>query len=92
MAVLSPEEFDQWVAWSRIRPGDADRLAEILKTGFLFVCGALGRTIDVKMLDPLDPERALRRPARRRPGQLDETRYVSPRAAANWATVMIPGN
>ena len=50
---LSPQQFDEWVAFRRIEPDPADRLRVILTTGLLALCQSWGVEITPKDLDPM---------------------------------------
>ena len=50
---LSPQQFDEWIAFRRIEPDPADRLRVILTTGLLALCQSWGVEITPKDLDPM---------------------------------------
>lgn len=99
LARITPEQFDQWVAWLRVEeelhPDPWPRLFAMLRLGLAAIASALaGAAISPDELDPLKPkprpwlQRARSKPTPRH----DPDQYVSPQAAANWAKVMIPGS
>ena len=50
---LSPQQFDEWIAFRRIEPDPADRLRVILTTGLLALCQSWGVEFTPKDLDPM---------------------------------------
>jgi len=50
---LSPQQFDEWIAFRQIEPDPADRLRVILTTGLLALCQSWGVEITPKDLDPM---------------------------------------
>ena len=52
MDELTPEEFDQWLAYRQIEPDPADRLIEIVKRGLFLLCNSWGARVKLEELDP----------------------------------------
>lgn len=93
---LTPGQFDEWLAWSRLEPDPVMRIAEILKLGFSAVCLAWGMEFDPEILDPLSPEKLAKKQRGREAGRGRErepdTETVTPDQAAAWCRAMLPGN
>lgn len=53
---LSPEKFDEWLAYRSIEPDPWERLIAIVKHGFAALCNAQGATMEPDDLDRLMPE------------------------------------
>jgi hypothetical protein len=49
---MTPEEFDQWIAYRTIEPDPVERIAEILKRGLVAVTNSWGGKLEPDMLDP----------------------------------------
>ena len=49
---MTPEEFDEWRAYRELEPDPLGRIAEILKLGFVAVCGAWGLNLTPDTFDP----------------------------------------
>jgi hypothetical protein len=49
---MTPEQFDEWIAFRRIEPDPEERLREIVKLGFSALCAAWGSKLELEMLDP----------------------------------------
>lgn len=56
MRELTPEEFDEWLAYRQIIPDPMDRLIEVCKRGFIYLAGTWGATLEPGDLDPKAPE------------------------------------
>lgn len=50
---MTPQQFDEWVAFRRIEPDPDDRLRVIVTTGLLALCKAWGTDLEPKDLDPV---------------------------------------
>ena len=49
---VSPQQFDEWIAFRQIEPDPLDRLAEILKLGFAAIVNAWGGDATPGYFDP----------------------------------------
>lgn len=76
---VDPQDFDEWVAWSRVESDPVKRLIEVMKLGFSALCAAQG--LDLKP-DHFDPE-----------AQKDaaDGQEMSPEQAAAMARAAVPG-
>jgi len=100
---ITPEVMDEWLAYESLDPDPLDRIAEILKRGFAFLCTL--QLTDEKTMDPADfepayktarddsPERARKEPRReKRKRRRQPLQEVSPNQAAAMMTMaMGPG-
>jgi len=50
---LTPEQFDEWLAYREVEPDPLERLIEILKLGFVAVCASWGMHIRPEDIDPM---------------------------------------
>ena len=55
---VSPEQFDEWVAFDRIESDPTLRLIEVVKRSTATLAMAQGMKINPEDLDPVKPERA----------------------------------
>ncbi len=56
---VTPQQFDEWVAYKQLEPDKLDRLREILLRGLAFLCNVWSdKKVEFKDLDPWyeDPE------------------------------------
>jgi len=68
---VTPQEFDEWVAYKKLEPDKLDRLRTIITTGLLALCNSWDCKMKPKDLDPIlkdeeqaeevTPEEAIRR-------------------------------
>ncbi len=57
LASVSPQQFDEWLAYERLEPEPVGRLIEVTKRGLALLAAVQGAKIDPEDLDPLQPER-----------------------------------
>lgn len=50
---LSPEQFDEWIAYRSIEPDPWERLIVIVKNGFSALCNAQGAKLEPDVFDTL---------------------------------------
>ena len=49
---VTPEQFDEWVAFDRLEPNKMDRQREILTRGLICLCNAWGAKLEFSDIDP----------------------------------------
>jgi hypothetical protein len=54
---LTPQQFDEWLAYRQIVPDPMDRLIEVCKRGFTLLANAWGGKIEPDDLDPMEHEK-----------------------------------
>jgi len=50
---ITPQQFNEWIAFEEIEPDQTDRMRTIITTGFLALAASWGMEIEPKDLDPL---------------------------------------
>lgn len=57
---VTPQEFDEWIAYTQLEPDKIDRLRTIITTGFLALCNSWGYKLKPSDIDPIlkDEEQA----------------------------------
>jgi len=50
---LTPEQFDEWLAYRELEPDPVERIVRVLCLGFAALCGAWGGKIEPSYFDPL---------------------------------------
>ncbi|WP_455387496.1 hypothetical protein [Petrachloros mirabilis] len=53
---LTPDQFNEWMAFRQIEPDKLERLIEICKRGFYLLANAQGAKIEANDLDPKKEE------------------------------------